>query len=133
MLQILSHVFMASLLLCVQRKVATRDCNDGIVMKMWKSGCQPHFLHSTSEATTWSKFCILFSTYITIFFSHSYHWASSFLLFHLNSLYSTYSTDVLNLLFEIVGFITWLTTMVIVYSLGFNTTKCCIGNKWNES
>jgi hypothetical protein len=34
---------MASLLLYVQKKVGARAHNDGIVVKMWKSGCQPIF------------------------------------------------------------------------------------------
>ncbi len=132
MLQILSHMVMASLLLCVQGKVGARACNNGIVMKMWQSGCQPHFLHSTSR-TTWSKSCILFSTYITILFSHSYHWASSFLLFCLNSLYSTYWTNVLNLLFEIARFITWLTSMLTAFRWDSIQQNIAQENKWNES
>ncbi len=87
------------------------NCHENV-----KSGCQPHFLHLISRVTTWSKSCILFSTYITILFSHSsHHWASNFLLFRSSSLYSTYSTTVLNSLFEVIGLITWLTSMFIAF------------------
>jgi len=116
MLQIPSHMVMASLLLCVQGKVGARAHNDGIVVKIWKSGCQPHFLCSTFGTTIPSKFYILFSTYIVIIFSHSScHWALSFLLSHLSSLYSTYSTNVLNSLSKVARFITWLTTMLTTF------------------
>ncbi len=97
---------------------------EGIIVKMSKSGCHPHFFHLTFRTITPSKSYILLSIYSTIFFSRSsHHWASSYLLFHLHNLCSIWSTNAWNSSSKVARFNTWLKKMFI--ALCCESMLCC--------